>query len=125
MKVSRFFLFVFVIFLIALASYLLTTPRSSDIQFTGTIMGNDYIASPLVAGRLTRLLVDEGSSVHAGALIAEIDPLELEAARDSAAGVDLDQEQTNLITFQQAYNAAAQYMTILNSVLDTLINKMI
>jgi HlyD family secretion protein len=85
MKVSRFFLFVFVIFLVALASYLLTTPRSNDIQFTGTIMGNDYIASPLVTGRLVRLLVDEGSTVKAGALIAEIDPLELQAARDSAA----------------------------------------
>jgi len=46
------------------------------------------------------------------------------AARDSAAGVDLDEEQTHLITFQQAYNAAAQYMSVLNSVLDTLINRM-
>ena len=48
-------------------------------------MGNDYIASPLVAGRLERLLVDEGSSVRAGELIAEINPTELKAARDSAA----------------------------------------
>lgn len=47
------------------------------------------------------------------------------ASRDSAAGVDLDEEQTNLITFQQAYNAAAQYMSVLNGVLDTLINKML
>jgi flagellar hook-associated protein 1 FlgK len=46
------------------------------------------------------------------------------AARDSAAGVDLDEEQTNLIMFQQAYNAAAQYMSVLNSVLETLINRM-
>jgi flagellar hook-associated protein 1 len=46
------------------------------------------------------------------------------AARDSAAGVDLDEEQTHLIMFQQAYNAAAQYMSVLNSVLDTLINRM-
>lgn len=85
MKVSRFFLFVFVIFLIALVSYQLSTPSAKEIQFTGIIMGNDYIASPLVAGRLQRLLVDEGSAVHSGELIAEIEPSELQAARDSAA----------------------------------------
>jgi flagellar hook-associated protein 1 FlgK len=47
------------------------------------------------------------------------------AARDSAAGVDLDEEQTNLVTFQQAYNAAAEYTSVLNSMLNTLINKML
>ena len=73
MKVSRFFIFVSVIFVIALVVYLSTTPSTKAIQFTGIIMGNDYIASPLVAGRLERLLVDEGSSVHAGELIAEVD----------------------------------------------------
>ena len=85
MKVSRFFIFVSVIFVIALVVYLSTTPSTKAIQFTGIIMGNDYIASPLVTGRLERLLVDEGSSVHAGELIAEINPSELQAARDSAA----------------------------------------
>jgi HlyD family secretion protein len=85
MKVSRFFLFVLAVFLIALVVYLLSTPSSKAIQFTGIIMGNDYIASPLVEGRLQRLLVDEGSPVHKGELIAEIDPSELAAARDSAA----------------------------------------
>jgi HlyD family secretion protein len=92
MRVSRFFGFVAVIFVVALVIYLLTTPSGKEIQFTGIIMGNDYIASPLVTGRLQRLLVDEGSTVHAGELIAEIDPLELQAARDSAAA--------NIATFQ-------------------------
>ena len=92
MKVARFFIFLFVIFVIALVAIPVTTPSSKEIQFTGIIMGNDYIASPLVAGRLERLLVDEGSAVKKGELIAEIDPRELEAARDSAAA--------NIATFQ-------------------------
>ena len=41
--------------------------------------------SPLVTGRLQKLLVDEGSEVKAGQLIAEIDPTELKSARDAAA----------------------------------------
>lgn len=48
---------------------------------------------------------------------------QLEQARDSAAGVDLDEEQTNMITFQHAYDAAAKYLSVIDSVLDTLINK--
>jgi flagellar hook-associated protein 1 FlgK len=47
---------------------------------------------------------------------------QVEASRDSQSGVDTDEEQTNLITYQQAYNAAAQYTSVINQVLDTLIN---
>ena len=43
-------------------------------QLTGIITGTDVIASPLVQGRLEKLLVDEGSEVKKGQLIAEIDP---------------------------------------------------
>jgi len=48
---------------------------------------------------------------------------QIQTSRDSAAGVDLDEEQTNLITYQQAYNAAAKFLSVLDSVLDTLINR--
>jgi HlyD family secretion protein len=92
MKVGRFFVFLFVIFIVALLVYLFTTPSTKEIQFTGIVMGNDYIASPLVQGRLLRLLVHEGSAVKKGEIIAEIDPTDLEEARDSAAD--------NIRTFQ-------------------------
>jgi multidrug resistance efflux pump len=85
MKVARFFIILLVIFVIALLVYVFTTPSTEEIQFTGIIMGNDYIASPLVSGRLLRLFVHEGSTVKEGELVAEIDPRDLEAARDSAA----------------------------------------
>jgi len=85
MKVARFFIFLLVIFVISAIVYAFTTPSTKDIQFTGIIMGNDYIASPLVQGRLERLLVQEGSIVKKGELIAEIDSRDLEEARDSAA----------------------------------------
>ena len=42
--------------------------------------------------------------------------------RESVDGVSLDQEMTNLITYQQAYQAAARVMTTMDSTLDTLIN---
>ena len=85
MKVSRFFFFLLLLFGVALIIYVLTTPSTREIQFTGIVTGTDAIASPLVQGRLQKLLVDEGSEVKAGQLIAEIDPTELKAASTSAA----------------------------------------
>jgi HlyD family secretion protein len=92
MKVSKFFFFLIGLFLVALLIYVFTTPSSKEIQLTGIVTGNDDIVSPLVQGRLQRLLVDEGSEVKAGQLIAEIDPTELKAARDSA--------EANIHTFE-------------------------
>ena len=42
--------------------------------------------------------------------------------RQSESGVSLDEEMTNLIQFQQAYQASARVMNAINSTLDTLIN---
>jgi HlyD family secretion protein len=84
MKVSRFFIFLFVLLIIAGVIYYFTTPRGNEIQLTGIITGNEVIVSPQVAGRLQTLLVDEGSQVKAGQLIAEIDPRDQEAAVKAA-----------------------------------------
>ena len=84
MKLSKFFVLVGVLFVVALVVYVTSTPRGNDIPLTGIVTGNDVIVSPQVAGRMIRLTVDEGSEVHKGELIAELDPAELAADRDSA-----------------------------------------
>ena len=84
MKFSRFFVFLLVLFFIAIVVYVFTTPSTKEIQFTGIITGTDEIVSPLVQGRLQKLLVDEGSQVKTGQLIAQIDPTELKDVRQSA-----------------------------------------
>lgn len=48
--------------------------------------------------------------------------LSLENSRQSVAGVDLNDEATNMMVFQKAYAAACQLMTTLDSMLDKLIN---
>ncbi len=42
--------------------------------------------------------------------------------RQSVSGVSLDEEMTNLISFQRGYQASARIMTTIDSALDTLIN---
>jgi HlyD family secretion protein len=85
MKISKFFFFLLALFILAVGIYILTTPRGSEIQLTGIVTGNEVIASPQITDRMVKLLVDEGSSVKAGQLIAELDPAELQAALDAAS----------------------------------------
>lgn len=47
---------------------------------------------------------------------------QVDAARDSQAGVNLDEEMTNMLAYQRAYEAAARFMTAIDQVLDTLVN---
>jgi len=42
--------------------------------------------------------------------------------RDSMAGVSLDEEMANMVRFQQSYNAAARIFTVINEMLETIIN---
>ena len=41
--------------------------------------------------------------------------------RQSVSGVSLDEEMTNLISFQRGYQASARTMTAMDSMLETLI----
>jgi multidrug resistance efflux pump len=82
MTIPRFLAFMAVIFLIAVVVYVATTPKGAEIALVGILTGNEVIVSPKIAGRIERLLVDEGSEVKQGQLIAELDRAELEAQRD-------------------------------------------
>jgi flagellar hook-associated protein 1 FlgK len=47
---------------------------------------------------------------------------QIENRRESVSGVSIDEEMSNLVRFQQAYNAAARYVSAVDEVLDKLIN---
>lgn len=47
---------------------------------------------------------------------------QLEGYRESISGVSLDEEMINLIKFQKAYEAAARIISVVDEMLDTLIN---
>jgi flagellar hook-associated protein 1 FlgK len=46
----------------------------------------------------------------------------LDQSRLAQSGVNIDEEMTNMVEFQHAYDAAARFMTAIDSMLDTLIN---
>ena len=51
-----------------------------------------------------------------GAITSQID-----ASRESQSGVNLDEEMTNLVMYQHAYNAAAKFVSAVDEALQTLI----
>lgn len=48
---------------------------------------------------------------------------QVDIAREAEAGVNLDEEMTNMVAFQHAYDAAARFLTAVDAMLDTLINR--
>jgi multidrug resistance efflux pump len=82
---NKFLIVLGVIVLIASLYYIVSTPGGNDLVLVGTVDANQIVVSPQVGGRIAKLLVDEGTSVKQGDLIAVLDPSELEAQERGAA----------------------------------------
>ena len=44
--------------------------------------------------------------------------------RDSISGVNIDEELAEIMKFQHGYNAAARFITVWDSMLDAIINRL-
>lgn len=82
---NKFLILISVIILIAALYYVFSTPGGKDLVLVGTVDSNQVVVSPQVGGRIAKLLVDEGTQVKQGDLIAVLDPSELEAQERAAA----------------------------------------
>ena len=82
---NRFFILLSIIFVIAAIYYFFSTDHSKDLVLIGTVDSNQVIVSAQVEGRIQKLLVDEGTPVKAGDLIAVLDPSELQTQEAAAA----------------------------------------
>lgn len=49
---------------------------------------------------------------------------DLRSLRDSISGVNIDEELADIIKFQHGYNAAAKFVTVIDEMLDTVINRL-
>jgi HlyD family secretion protein len=106
---NKFAIVLSIVFAVSLTYYLLSTPRGSDLDLIGTVDANQVVVSPQVQGRISKLLVDEGSKVKQGDLIASLDPSELEAQeRGAVATIDSLRSQ---VSATQATSEATQGST--------------
>jgi flagellar hook-associated protein 1 len=88
-------------------------------------------ASALAGGKLTlgkaygQMVSQVGTQTHSAKVSSAAQEVLLNQAkqdRESLAGVNLDEEAANLMKFQQSYQAAAQAISVANSLFDSLIN---
>ena len=49
---------------------------------------------------------------------------DLRALRDSISGVNIDEELADIIKFQHGYNAAAKFVSVIDEMIDTVINRL-
>jgi HlyD family secretion protein len=82
---NRFLILLSVIFAGAFIYYLATTRRDQGLELIGTVDANQVMVSPQIQGRIQKLLVDEGTPVKAGEVIALLDASELQAQERAAS----------------------------------------
>ena len=82
---NKFLIILGIILTISSIYYFFSTPGGKDLVLVGTVDSNQVVVSPQVGGRIAKLLVDEGTAVKQGDLIALLDPSELEAQERAAA----------------------------------------
>ena len=102
----------------ALAMAELQVKKTLDPNNTGTAtqtFGDAY--GSLVANVATRTRQAEAGQAAQQGLLDQT-----RQRYDAISGVNLDEEAANLIKYQQSYQAAAQIITVSNTIFDTLIN---
>lgn len=96
---NRFFILLGIIFVISLVYYIFSADHSKDLVLIGTVDANQVIVSAQVEGRIQKLLVDEGTPVKAGDLIAVLDPSELQT-QEAAANATITSLQHKVAEMQ-------------------------
>lgn len=73
--------------------------------------------------RLVNGFGTEVASAHRMRTTQSLLTTQVDSAREQLSGVNLDEETVAMLTAQRAYEAASRVMSVLDSVLDTLINR--
>ena len=92
--------------------------RNSPVMVGRLSTFDDYFADSV--GRIALLGEQSGRAVETENRIMKY----LTDMRRSMSGVNMDEEIANMIRYQHGYNAAARFITTVNSMLDTIINRM-
>jgi flagellar hook-associated protein 1 len=113
------------------ALYLTMIKDIQVVSGNATIPSGDSIGVPITGGTVQtfyegligKIGVD-GQQAERMKFNAETLAMSVEQNRQSVSSVSLDEEMTNMIKFQHAYNAAARNITVIDEMLDKIINGM-
>src|SRR5271155_867763 len=113
---NKFLIVLGIILVISAAYYVLSTPGGNDLVLVGTVDANQIVVSPQIQGRILKLLVEEGTQVKQGDLIALLDPSELEAEEHAAtATIASMRSQVNASEYTQKSTKGSTSSDVSNS----------
>jgi flagellar hook-associated protein 1 FlgK len=92
--------------------------RNSPVMIGRMRTFDDYFAETVTA---TGLLAEQAENQLLSQRAIMDD---LRSLRDSISGVNIDEELADIIKFQHGYNASAKYITVVDELLDTVINRL-
>jgi flagellar hook-associated protein 1 FlgK len=85
------------------------------------ILANSSATFQSAYGQLVGFVGTETRQSRVDSEAGKVVVAQTKAARDEVSGVNLDEEATNLVRYQQAYNATAQVIAVARSLIDTLL----
>jgi len=106
-----------------------TTGQSGDNSLARAIAAvadEKLIGGETIGSAYSGLIARLGANTRAAGSSVDLHTASLQQLKtqgESLSGVSLDEEMLNMVKFQQAYNAAARVITVLNDMLDTLMNQ--
>lgn len=93
------------------------------IRNTPVMIGSRRLLDDYFADTVTKVgLKGEQAEINYNSQRAMMDDLRMR--RESISGVNVDEELADLLKFQHGYNAAARFITVWDSMLDTIINRL-
>lgn len=93
------------------------------IRNTKVMIGHERTFDDYFADTVTQVgLMGEQAETNMLSQNAVMD--DLRNLRDSISGVNIDEELADIMKFQHGYNAAAKYVTVVDQMLDTIINRL-
>ena len=95
----------------------------ASIRNTQVMIGKDRTFDDYFANSVTNVGL-KGEQAETNLLSQNKIMDDLRGLRDSISGVNIDEELADIIKFQHGYNAAAKFVTVINEMLDTVINRL-
>ena len=95
----------------------------SDLRYQAVLEGNSMTTTDFYNSLVGKLGV-QSSEAKSFSSNFELMVQQVDGMRQSVQGVSLDEEMTNMIKYQHAYDAAARVITTMDQALETVINGM-
>ena len=95
----------------------------ASIRNTKVMIGRERTLDDYFADSVTKVgLMGEQAETNLMSQRAIMD--DLRGLRDSISGVNIDEELADIMKFQHGYNAAAKFVTVIDEMIDTVINRL-